>query len=112
MEITLAEWALDPSVVEAGMMKKGEELDWDDLAYLSSSISPLNHYQQPHSIRDCSISATLFESFLGIGIVNGKPNLKQGFIIVVVSSPHDNSHCSSESKYCVHQVVALDTQLN
>ena len=24
-----AEWALDPSVVEAGM-KKGEELDWEE----------------------------------------------------------------------------------
>jgi hypothetical protein len=29
MNITLAEWMLDPSVAEAGI-KKGEELDWDE----------------------------------------------------------------------------------
>jgi hypothetical protein len=28
MDIILAEWALDPSVVEAGLAK-GAELDWD-----------------------------------------------------------------------------------
>jgi hypothetical protein len=27
--MTLAEWALDPSVVDAGV-KKGEELDWEE----------------------------------------------------------------------------------
>jgi len=27
--VALTEWALDPSVVEAGM-KKGEELDWEE----------------------------------------------------------------------------------
>ena len=29
LDMMLAEWALDPSVVEAGM-KKGAELDWDE----------------------------------------------------------------------------------
>ncbi len=29
LDTTLAEWALDPSVVEAGMAK-GKELDWDE----------------------------------------------------------------------------------
>ena len=29
LDATLAEWALDPSVVEAGL-KKGEALDWDE----------------------------------------------------------------------------------